>query len=335
MSSPSPNPKPSIDAVARMAKVSTATVSRVLNSSKPVAEATRQRVQAAVDALGFRASTWARGLSTGRSHMLLALVPALNQPCTAEIVRGATTRARQQGYTLLTLAIEGATATADAEQQALAGTLADGVINLLPLALRPAWLGLLHGRPWVNCGEFNPDDGVPQAGMAQAQAATDAVQYLINCGHGRIALVSADHGLLHAQQRRLGFEAALRRAGLGVDAGLQVRAAANTCASGAAAVAALVWQPAPPTAALALSDTLAVGVIKGLRQAGLRVPADVAVIGFDDEPIAEVFEPALTTVAQPLQGLGAAAVDLLLARLAGESPADVVLAHRLVLRDSA
>lgn len=92
---------------------------------------------------------------------------------------------------------------------------------------------------------------------------------------------------------------------------------------------------APPTAEFAVSDTLAVGVIKGLRRAGLRVPADVAVVGFVDVPIAEVFEPALTTFAQPMLALGAAAVEALLARLAGQSPGHRVLPHRLVLRESA
>ena len=259
----------------------------------------------------------------------------MSNPYFAEIVRGAAAQARRRGYTVLPMDLEGVSADGDAALQALAGTLADGVINLMPLAGRPAWLDMSHHRPWVNCSEFNPDDGVPHVSIDHAQAAIDAVQYLINRGHRRIALVNADESLLYARQRRLGFETALRRAGLSVEAGLQVRTAENTYADGAAAVAALISQPAPPTAVLAVSDTLAIGVIKGLRRAGLRVPADVAVVGFDDVPIAEVFEPALTTVAQPMLALGAAAVDLLLSRLAGESPAHQVLAHRLVLRESA
>ena len=330
-----PTVKPSIDAVAQLAGVSTATVSRVLNGSKPVADATRARVQAAIETLGFRASPFGRSLSTGRSQLLLVLVPNLANPYFAEIVRGAAAQARQQGYTVLPMDLEGVAGDDPLALQMLGSMMADGVINLLPLAGRPAWLDLAHGRPWVNCSEFSPEDGVPHVSIDHAQAATDAVQYLINRGHQRIALVNGDERHLYARQRRLGYEAALQRAGLTVQAAWRVNTGANTYAEGAAAVATLMSQVAPPTAVFAVSDTLAIGVIKGLRRAGLRVPADVAVVGFDDVPIAEVFEPALTTIAQPMLALGAAAVDVLLARMAGESPSHRVLAHRLVLRESA
>ena len=113
-----------------------------------------------------------------------------------------------------------------------------------------------------------------------------------------------------------------------------------TCASnrfdaGLQAVASLLSHEAPPTAIFAVSDTLAIGAIKGLLRAGRRVPQDVAVLGFDDVPIAAIFEPAVSTVAQPMAELGAAAVEMLLQRLKGETVASRVLPHRLVLRDSA
>ena len=330
-----PAPKPSIDAVASLAGVSTATVSRVLTGSKPVADETRARVQAAIQSLGFQASPFGRGLSTGRSQLLLVLVPSGANPYFAEIVRGASAQASLQGYTVLPMDLEGVSGAGDASLQLLAGMMADGVINLMPLAGRPAWLGMAHDRPWVNCSEFSPDDDVPHVSIDHAQAATDAVQYLINRGHRRIALVNGDERLLYARQRRLGYEAALQRAGLPVEPGLRVTTLANHYADGSQAVAALLSQVAPPTAVFAVSDTLAIGVIKGLRRAGLRVPDDMAVVGFDDVPIAEVFEPSLTTIAQPMLALGAAAVDMLLARMAGQSPGHRVLPHRLVLRESA
>jgi LacI family transcriptional regulator, repressor for deo operon, udp, cdd, tsx, nupC, and nupG len=183
------------------------------------------------------------------------------------------------------------------------------------------------------------------------------VQYLLNRGHTRIALVNSDERFLYAQQRRLGYEAALSRAGApsnagrtrargangaararargAIDPSLILTTGENSYAAGAQAAVTLLTLPNPPTAVFAVSDTLAIGVIKGLRRAGRRVPDDVAVVGFDDLPIAEVFEPGLTTVAQPMPELGAAAVDMLLARMAGEHPAHRVLPHRLVLRQSA
>lgn len=326
---------PSIDQVARRAGVSIATVSRVVNGSKPVAEPTRARVQAAIDAMGFRTSAFGRALSTGRSGMLMVLVPTIANPYYAEIVRGAAGAARTKGHVVVPVDLEGMTgADADAPQL-LAGMPVDGVVNLLPLAGRPKWLDTAHHLPWINCSEFLDDRDVPYVSIDHALAATEAVQYLINRGHRRIALVNSDERFLYAQQRRLGYQAALSRAGLRKDSSLIVTTGDNSYAAGEHAAARLLTLAKPPTAVFAVSDTLAIGAIKGLRRGGRRIPDDVAVIGFDDLPIAEVFEPALTTVAQPMLALGAAAVEMLLERLAGAHPKPRVLPHRLVLRDSA
>jgi DNA-binding LacI/PurR family transcriptional regulator len=104
---------------------------------------------------------------------------------------------------------------------------------------------------------------------------------------------------------------------------------------GSQAAAALLATAQPPSAVFAVSDMLAVGAIKAFRRAHMRVPEDIAVVGFDDIPIAEVFEPALTTIAQPMQELGAVAVELLLKRLAGEWPESRILPYTLKLRESA
>lgn len=190
----------------------------------------------------------------------------------------------------------------------------------------------------MDCSEFVAEDDVapvPHVSIDHAQAATDAVQYLVNRGHRRIALVNGDERHGYARQRRQGWQAALARAGLAAEPGLVVNTLDISYAGGAAAAAVLLSQPALPTAVFAVADALAIGVIKAMRRAGRRVPDDVAVVGFDDVPIAEVFEPGLTTIAQPMPALGAAAVDMLLECLAGGAPAHRVLPHRLVIRDSA
>ena len=115
-----------------------------------------------------------------------------------------------------------------------------------------------------------------------------------------------------------------------------VRVAANTdYEAGAQAAGGLLALVDPPTAVFAVSDTLAIGAIKAFRRAGRRVPEDIAVVGFDDLPLSAVFEPALTTIGQPMRELGATAAEILLARLQGQRPASRTLAHRLVVRDSA
>lgn len=327
--------KPSIDAVARRAEVSIATVSRVLNGSKAVSAQTRQRVEAAVRALDYRASPFGRGLMTGRSGLLLMLVPDFANPYYAEIVRGAASVARRAGYTVLPVDLEGS-ANDEASLQVLRSGLADGVINLVPVQEQVAWSNAAKGRPWVNCSEFQLDaTDVPHVSIDHRQAAMEAVQYLINRGHRRIALVNSDERFLYARQRREGYEQALQRAGIAPEAALLRTTGENSYAAGSQAAAALLSVFSPPTAVFAVSDTLAIGLIKGFRRAGRRVPDDVAVVGFDDVPIAEVFEPALTTVSQPMLALGAAAVEMLLAKMEGQSPGHRILPHTLVVRESA
>jgi LacI family transcriptional regulator, repressor for deo operon, udp, cdd, tsx, nupC, and nupG len=323
----------SITAVAELAGVSVATVSRVLNNSKPVNESTRLRVEAAVDKLGYRANPFGRSLARAKSHLLLVLVPDFSNPFYAQILRGVENTARQRGYKVL---------VAD-DTPVLNGTgmdlsyfqLVDGVISLIHVDERPDLLSELAARPWVACSEFSPRDAVPHVSIDHRQAAADAVQYLLNRGHRRIGLIAAEASYLWAQQRREGYELALRRAGLEIDPGL-IRTASDTdYESGGQAAGNLLALTEVPTAVFAMSDTLAIGAIKAIRRAGRRVPEDIAVIGFDNLPLAAVFEPALTTVAQPMRELGEAAAELLLDQLAGGQPESRTLQHSLVLRDSA
>lgn len=161
------------------------------------------------------------------------------------------------------------------------------------------------------------------------------MQYLINRGHRRIALLGANEDFLWARQRREGYETALRRAGIDVEPQL-VRIARGTDYSvGMEAAGALMAMESEPTALFAVSDTLAIGAIKAFRRVGRKVPEDIAVVGFDNIPLSEVFEPALTTVAQPMNELGAAAAEMPLERLAGGKPQSRTLRQSLVVRDSA
>jgi DNA-binding LacI/PurR family transcriptional regulator len=187
----------------------------------------------------------------------------------------------------------------------------------------------------VNCSEFLPESDVPHVSIDHQQAASDAVQYLINRGHRRIGLINSDERFLYARQRRQGYELALAGAGLEIRPELMRITGGTSYLRGSQAAAALLSTVAPPTAVFAVSDMLAIGAIKAFRRAGLRVPDDMAVIGFDDIPIAEVFEPGLTTVAQPMHALGATAVELLLHKLSGGTPDSRILPHSLTLRESA
>jgi LacI family transcriptional regulator, repressor for deo operon, udp, cdd, tsx, nupC, and nupG len=332
------NEQPSITTVAERAGVSIATVSRVLNNSKPVGPDARRRVEEAVQALGYRANAFGRSLANARSQLLLVLVPDFSNPFYAQIVQGVATVARRQGYRLL-LAEPGDASRGEPAHgtalDALHGQLAEGVISLAHLDEQPETLDALRHLPWVACSEFMPDSGVPYVSIDHRQAAIDAVQYLLNRGHRRIALITADETYRWARQRHEGYALALQRAGLTVEPELVRTAAGTDYAMGAQAAGGLLTLRKAPTALFAVADTLAIGAIKALRRAGLRVPEDVAVVGFDNVPLAEVFEPGLTTIAQPMRELGLAAADMLLERLSGGQPASRTLAHTLVVRESA
>lgn len=325
----------SISAVAEQAGVSIATVSRVINASKPVSADTRERVEAAVAALGYRANPFARSLMRGESRLLLVLVPDFANPFYSETIKGIESVVRRQGYGIVLGGVPDDFGPDRPSLDTLYSRLVDGVISLANFHDLQPLAQEMPSLPWVACSEFVEDSGLPHASIDHAQAAIDAVQYLINRGHRRIALLGADESYLWARQRHAGYEAALKRAGIEPDPQL-VRIARGTDYSlGMEAAGALLALEAPPSAVFAVSDTLAIGAIKAFRRAGRRVPDDIAVVGFDNIPLSQMFEPALTTIAQPMFELGAAAAKLLLERLAGGHPQSRTLQHALVVRESA
>jgi DNA-binding LacI/PurR family transcriptional regulator len=310
-------------------------VSRVINASKPVSADTRERVEAAVASLGYRANPFARNLTRGESRLLLVLVPDFANPFYSETVKGIESVVRRHGYGIVLGGVPDTLSPGQPSLDPVYNRLVDGVISLANFQDLQPLVQDLPELPWVSCSEFDEDSGLPHVSIDHGQAAVDAVQYLINRGHRRIALLGADESYLWARQRHGGYQAALKRAGLPLDPQL-VRVARGTDYSfGMEAAGALLALEAPPTAVFAVSDTLAIGAIKAFRRAGRRVPEDIAVVGFDNIPLSQMFEPALTTIAQPMFELGAAAARMLLERLAGGHPQSRTLQHALVVRESA
>ncbi|SFU54225.1 LacI family DNA-binding transcriptional regulator [Pseudoduganella namucuonensis] len=325
----------SISAVAQHAGVSIATVSRVLNGTKAVNDDTRARVEAAVAALGYRANALARSLMRGETRLLLVLVPDFANPYFAEIVKGVESVTRKNGYGLVVADASETLSRDSPSLDSLYNRLADGVISLARFADLKPLLMEIPDLPWVACSEFVEDGEIPNVSIDHRQAAIDAVQYLINRGHRRIALLTADEDYQWARQRREGYEFALRRANIPIDAQLVRIARGTDYVYGMEAAGTLLAMETAPTAVFAVSDTLAIGAIKAFRRVGRRVPEDIAVMGFDDIPVARVFEPALTTIAQPVRELGATAAELLLKRLAGGPAESCTLQHALIVRASA
>jgi LacI family repressor for deo operon, udp, cdd, tsx, nupC, and nupG len=325
--------------VARRAQVSTATVSRVLSRPDVVSPDTRRRVMDAVDLLGYAPNSAAKHLRTLRSGQLLVTVPDIANPFFSLILRGIAEAARAEGYAVLL----GDTQHDEAREERYALMLrrkeADGLIFLghrLPKAAADLLRASPPGSaPIVNGCELSSHPGVPSVHIDNAAAACDAVDHLYRLGHRRIGIVAGPLVSLLSRDRLNGV---MRRAAeeVGADGDLVVMHGDFTIESGSLAGDHLLALPDRPTAIFCFNDEMAIGVLGAARRRNLAVPDDLSLVGFDDVRYAAHINPPLTTIAQPMQQIGAVAVRLLLDILNRRmvEPVEVTLPHALVVRAS-
>ena len=312
-----PSRSPTIRDVARHAGVGVGTVSRVLNDSPRVRPDKRTRVLEAIADLGFVRNPTAHSLSTGRSHAIGVIAPFFTSPSSTERLRGVSTGVAEHGYRLLLVDVETpqqrASAFADlAGRHAVEGVI---VVSIHPSEAEIASLG----RPLVLVDAAH--DSLPHVAIDDVRGGALATDHLLGKGHTRIAFVGdrlpAPFGLSSGELRLRGHRAALKRAGIEPRTEY-MRLGGHDREEAREAAASLFSLEEPPTAVFAASDIQAVGVIEAARATGLRVPGDVAVIGFDDIELAAVV--GLTTVRQPLRESGRRGAELLLAAIEGAAP---------------
>lgn len=337
--------KPTIIDVAERAGVSIKTVSRVINNERHVAAATRLRVREAVEALGFEANASARGMrrrAADRSWVIAQLYGDPGGVYTANIQLGLLERCQYFGYHLAVEELDYQNPNVERRARDLIRRLRpDGAVLTAPLTDDAIILDVLDeaGVPYVRVTPLKEDAALPSVRIDEKRAAYQMTQHLIAFGHTRIGYLRGLPNHAATQLRYEGFAQAMREAGLGVDPGLiedgQFRYfAALPCAHR------LLTRPDRPSAIFASNDEMASAVIKTAHELGLSLPHDLSVVGFDDIPTAEMLWPALTTVRQPVEALGAAAGDLLFARLSANAdrwsdPAPhQILRHDIVLRHS-
>jgi len=329
-----------IDDVARMAGVSTATVSRALRGLPTVSEATRVRVLQAAAQLGYSASPSASRLAGGRTGTVAVVVPRLTRWFFATVVEAAEEALHQAGYDLLLYNLGGR--ERDRRRMLHATGLhkrADAVMFVAtPLTTADVAAVAALPVPGVTVSSGTPVPGWPGIRIDDVAAARTATEHLLALGHRRIAHISGDPADELAFNthilRRGGYQDALRAAGVEPDPGLDVEAP-FTAAGGERATALLLDRDEPPTAIFAACDEMAMGAIAALREAGLSVPRDISVVGVDDHDLAGAV--GLSTVAQPAAEQGRLAADTLLGMLCGDRPADAggtVLPTRLIVRSS-
>ena len=331
-----------IDEVARHAGVSTATVSRSLSGRGHVAGATRQRVMASASTLGYVVSSSASSLATGRTRNIGVMVPFLTRWFYTSVIEGAQRRLMQYGYDLTLYNLSGHDdERAMVFDQFLLRRRVDAVIAV-SLELTPAEVTALHEltKPLVGVG--GPIPGVPTLSIDDVAVTRLATEHLLGLGHRVIGHIG---GNVHEEMafhlptnRRQGYEAALRAAGIAPDPALYFPAT-FTVESGYIAAKQMLGDPRlRPTAIVAASDEMAIGAILAARDMGISVPRELSVIGIDDHELASFFQ--LSTVAQHPELQGELAVELLIDELEqrgadGEREAtDTRLPFELIVRGS-
>lgn len=321
--------------VATAAGVSVATVSRVLNGSERVRDQTRQRVLDAARDLDYVPNETARSLIRKQTQMIGVLLPDVHGEFFAQVIQGLDAEARVRGYHLLVSSSHSDEAEAQAIIRALRSRV-DGFAIMWPRPDTQFLDALLPPDTPAMLLNADPDASTfPALAVDNRGGAYAAVRHLVEHGHERIAFLSGEPNNRDARERRTGYRLATRDLDVDTDPEL-VLDGDFMQEAGHAATDSLLHLDPRPTALFAANDAMAMGALRGLDKAGLRVPDDLALVGFDDIPTAQYVAPPLTTVRVPARKLGHRAMQCLLARIDGNPINDApnTLDTTLVIRRS-
>lgn len=322
--------------VAALAGVSVATVSRTLKSPSVVSPETREKVLGAVEQAGYKPNLMAIQFRSQRSRNLVVLVPDIANTFFARVIRGIQQAASAHDYRVLLCNTQGQDEIERQFADLVFAKQADGVIQLRafdPFERQRAQAN--EHPPLVNACEVLDAATWPTVSLDNRAAAHAMTRHLLDLGHRRIGLIKGPLGSPLTRERFAGYQQALEGAGVAVDSELLCRGD-YTPQSGHAATQQLLALAERPTAIFCENDEMAMGALQCIRQAGLRVPQDISVAGFDDISFAAYCDPPLTTIAQPAERFGHQAVEMLLGLLDQPDlePCHQVLPFELVVRTS-
>jgi LacI family transcriptional regulator len=328
-------PKPTIQDVARAAGVHPATVSRALNPALVgrVTPATTRRVEEAAARLGYVPDEFGRTLRTRRSRMIGVVVPDLGNPVFPPIVRGIEDTLRTAGYAALIANTDDSAEREEELLRTLTARRCDGFIIASSRRDDPAVIDLVNTKTPVVLVNRMMDTATAAVASDDAAGMRAAVDHLVSLGHREIAHVGGPEALSMTGVRRAAFDSAMAAAGLEVSPELICAARRYTADEGQRAFEAVLARRVP-TAVIAGNDMIAVGCYGALRSRGLRCPADVSVVGFNNMPLSDFLDPALTTVAIPQFDIGTQAAQLVLDLIADHPPAQRLVPVSLVVRGS-
>ncbi len=328
---------PTIIDVARTARVSTATVSRVLSHPEKVVDATREHVLRVIAELGYSPNASAKSLRTLQTRKILVIIPDIANPFFSIVLQGIEEAAIREGYSVLVGDTQNAMDSDTHYATMLPRREVDGLIVLsqkVPTVIKSWTKSFPDSAPVVTGFISGVDFGVSSASIDNVAAGAEALEHLHGLGHRRIGVIAGPAELPQVQERLNGIRAAAKRLGviknLCVEHGKFVIDTGTTCGS------ILLAKRPRPTAILCFSDDIAIAVFALARHLGLQLPEDLSVHGFDDLPTAAYLTPPLRTIALPMREVGRETVRLLVGRLEGKilKPRAIILPFRLVVRGS-
>lgn len=329
---------PTLEEIAKHAGVSRSTVSRVMNNHPSVDRDTRERVLTVAETLNYHPNIAARSLAAGRSHILGLVIPTgvsalFTDPYFPLLIQGVSTACNAHKHSLM-LWLAQTESEDQPVRQILQGGLIEGVILASAVVDDPIFEALLtRGLPFVVVGRHPTNTKVSYIDVDNMNGSREMVAYLLRLGYERVATITGPQNMIAGVDRQQGYLIALRDRGIIPDPRLIVESD-FTEEGGHLAMQRLL--PLAPDAVFAASDAMAVGALRALREAGKRVPEDIALVGFDDMPFAARTDPPLTTVRQPIQRLGSLAAETLidLINQPDAPPRRIVLPTELIMRSS-
>lgn len=323
-----------IQQVAKTAGVSVATVSRVLNGQNTVSAKTRMKVEEAIKKLNYEPSLLGRNLRTSESRLLLILIPTISNPFYLEIIKGIEQVAISQNYNILLCETDSNPQKENIYFDLVRKKMADGIISMDPAVNVETLKKLAENYAIIQCSEYEECTGIPYVTIDNEEASYRAVKHLIQIGHHKIALINADEKYLFARQRKMGYKRALEENGITLKNEYIIPTQQIGFENGQHAMKKVLNLQDRPTAVFAVSDLLAIGALKEINAAGLHVPNDIAVVGFDKIDFSNMTNPTLTTIAQPMHKMGNVAARMLIDKIKGEEVESIILDHELVIRES-
>ncbi|WP_208663128.1 ribose operon transcriptional repressor RbsR [Kosakonia sp. MUSA4] len=303
--------------VARAAGVSTSTVSHVINKDRFVSDAVREKVETAIKTLNYAPSALARSLKINQTRTIGMLITASTNPFYSELVRGVERSCFERGYSLVLCNTEGDEQRMNSNLETLMQKRVDGLLLLCTETHQPSQ-EIMQRYPSIptvmmDWAPFNGDsDLIQDNSLLGGDMAT---QYLINKGFTRIACITGPLDKTPARLRLEGYREAMMRAGLTIREGDEIESDFEF-GGGFDAMQALLAMSERPQAVFIGNDAMAVGAYQALYQAGLKIPQDMAIVGYDDIELARYMTPPLTTIHQPKDELGELAIDVLIHRIA-------------------